>query len=88
MEKIKEKLQTLIAYLIYEREWNWLHLTISTLCDLEMQIPLLQDKDFKYDLDIADMVPPSEKESKSFAEENIPKQTFYCQGCPYILQNP
>jgi hypothetical protein len=84
MEKIKEKIQTLIAYLIYDREWNWLHLTISTLCDLEMQIPLLQDRDFKYDLDIADMVPPSEKESKSFAEENIPKQSLYCQGCPYI----
>lgn len=83
MEKIKEAIQDLISYLIYDRYWDWLHLLISTICDLEMQIPLLFNRELKDELDRCDIIYPTLGETKSIAKEQIPEQTFYCEGCPY-----
>lgn len=83
MEKIKEKIQNLISYLIWDREWYWLHLLISTLCDLEMQGKLLKDIDFKDEIDFSDIIRTSAGEEYTRASINIPKNTFYCDDCPY-----
>lgn len=82
MQKIKKQIQKLVLYLIYEKEWDWLHLIISTLADLEMNIKLLKNAEFKHHLDVCDLVGIGNFEI-SPAEENIPKQTFYCKDCIY-----
>lgn len=83
LTKLHEKFQDFISYLIHDRNWNWLNLLICTLCDLEMYIPLLFDEEFKGMIDYADTVYVSLGQEKSYADEEIPKDTFYCEGCIY-----
>lgn len=79
----------LIAYLIFDRDWSWLHLFISTLATFEMECQLIGDKEFKdrY-IDQADIkwisgegIDKPDEHVPSW--EVIPKNTMYCEGCEY-----
>lgn len=75
------RFQDFISHLIYEKNWYFIHFIISTLCDIEMGIKLLFDKDFKEHLDSCNI---KVIDDKYFPYEyNIPKNTFYCEDCPY-----
>lgn len=75
------KFRELIAYLIFDRNWTWLGMFISTLCDIEMNIYLLQDKEFYESLQTADVVINAQHETT--ASKTIPHDTLYCNGCEY-----
>lgn len=69
---------------IYEKcpllEWF-----LCSLCETEMQLKVAFDKEFKHYLDTADVCifsSPTEL-GKSQAMLDIPKQSFYCSGCPF-----
>lgn len=79
-KNLHRKFQDLIAFLIYEEDWNWLHYLISTLCDYEMAIPLIFNKARKYDLDTCDI---ASLDGESEAILTIPEDSFYCSGCDY-----
>ena len=82
-KKLHFKFQDIICYLIYDREWLWLEFIISLLCEIEMQFPLIFDKEFKYSLNTADSrrISPPPEEKETFAEREIPKNTMYCEDC-------
>lgn len=81
MEKIREKIQELVATLIYEHEHYWLSILISCLCDLEMHFKLLKDKELLDELIIADYINPETRDP--IAYDNIPSDSLYCEGCKY-----
>ena len=56
---------------------------LKSLCEAEMELKLVADKNFRYDLDTADVGGGGENHDKSDAMLNIPEHTFYCEGCPY-----
>ena len=81
--KIIHKLfQELIAWLIYERQWAWLELLISVLCDIEMSLKLLKDKELKFYTDNADE-PTYNNKNETNSDVAIPKNTLYCNDCLY-----
>lgn len=65
----------LLIYLIYDRNWLWVEWIICTLAELEMQIKLLKDREFKDYLDTCVM---SDGIQECDAYKEIPKDTFYC----------
>ena len=73
----------LIRFLIFDLHWTWLEFILSGLCELEMQIKLVFDEEFRHYVDCADTVFVSAGQKESYADENIPKETFYCEGCMY-----
>lgn len=75
-----EHIRDLIAYLIYEKNWYWLHALISLLCETEMKIRLLLDKEYYEKLSCAGMCTYGEKPYIYYA---IPHNTLYCDGCPF-----
>ena len=79
MEKIKQKMQQIISYLIYDRQWYWLHIILSCLCDLEMHFKIVNDVDFIHELYVADII----SNGKTIAQTQIPNQTLYCHNCRY-----
>ena len=68
-----------INYLIYGRNWLWLHCLISLLCDWEMMAKM--DKWFRDELERCDITHRMD-EVPQFTQL-IPKKTMYCEGCPY-----
>ena len=82
IEKVHDKFRDFISYLIFDRGWTWLEFLISLLCDIEMQLPLIFDEEFRHDLNRADtrMIHPVEEET-TYADREIPKNTFYCEDC-------
>ena len=83
MNKLINKFQDFISYLIHDLNWVWLEFLISSLCEFEMQLKLIFDEDFRHQVDNSDTVFVSAGQDKSYAEENIPKNTFYCEDCIY-----
>lgn len=59
----------IIAFLIYDWNWSWLHFILSALCDLEMFIYRLTN--------------PELKEALQEGEDLIPDKTLYCEDCPF-----
>lgn len=91
-EIISEKLYNLhnnfkgwIATKVYDDDWIWLQALIDILCQIEMYIELIRDPEFKKQLDITDIikVEPNSPQKRSIAQQTIPENTLYCQGCPY-----
>lgn len=82
-KNIKRWIQDLVAYLTYDRNWTWLDLLISSLCTLEVYIPLIKDTNLKHYIDCADTVFVSAGQKESYAAGFIPKNTMYCDGCIY-----
>lgn len=74
-----------IYYLTAELNWTWLDLLICTLCDLEMQIPLLLHPGAREDLNTADIGVrlPNGEITETTASQVIPKDLCYCNGCPF-----
>ena len=83
MKKLLKIFQDFISYLIYDLNWVWLEFLISSLCEFEMQLELILDEDFRHKVDSSDIVFVSAGQDKSYAEEYIPKDTFYCEDCIY-----
>lgn len=89
LSNLHEKFQKLIGYLIYEKDWLWLHLLISTLATFEMEVKMLWDKEFKYNyIDRANIKrisgPDITEPDKEYPyEQIIPKNTMYCECCEY-----
>ena len=81
--KLIEIIQDLISFLIYDLNWVWLEFILKSLCELEMQIKLIFDEEFRHYVDCADTVFVSAGQKESYADENIPKETFYCEDCMY-----
>ena len=81
--KILEKFQDLISILIYDLDWVWLEFILCSLCELEMQIKLIFDEEFRHQINSSDTVFVSAGQEKSYAEQYIPKDTFYCEDCTY-----
>lgn len=75
------KFKSIVAYLIYEKDCKWLHFLVSTLCDIEMCLKYLKDKELQYNVEGCNILNPNTKTTK--AEDNIPKKDFYCNGCIY-----
>ena len=67
-----------LLYAIYKNH-PFLEWLLCSLCETEMQLKLVADKNFKLDLDMADVCCGE----KSDAMMNIPENTLYCSGCPY-----
>ena len=82
-KKLVEKFQDLISFLIYDWNWVWFEFILKSLCELEMQVKLILDEEFRHYVDCADTVFVSAGQKESYAQENIPKNTFYCEGCMY-----
>lgn len=84
MQRLHIHFKNLIAFLIYDWNWTWLDFIISSLCELEMNIPLLFDAEFRDLINYSDIIqkyPINEEKSK--AQLLIPENTFYCEGCPF-----
>ena len=75
------KFKSVIAYLIYEKDCKWLHLLISTLCDIEMGIYYIKDKELQENVEGCNILNPNT--NTTLAMENIPEKDFYCGGCIY-----
>lgn len=73
----------LISFLIYDLNWTWLEFILSSLCELEMQFKLIFDKKLRHYINSADTVFVSAGQEKSYSEQFIPKNTFYCEDCIY-----
>lgn len=80
---LHKKFRNLIAMFIYERNWYWLEYLISLLATIEMELPLVFDKDFRRECNTSDTVcvNPPQEEKGSLASRVIPKDIFYCEGC-------
>ena len=85
LEVLMLKFHSIIATLIYDYNWYWLSWFISFLATTEMEIRLLFNKELQEELDCCNVGIGYDDngELKTKASENIPKKTFYCQGCPY-----
>ena len=59
--------------LTQKQGFQWLDLLVNMLCVLEMNIKLYKDKEFKDDVNVADMN----------WDRVIPTNTLYCDGCMY-----
>lgn len=79
------KFRNLVATLIYEKDQAWLEYIISILATVEVEFPLMFDKEFRHNCNTADTiwVQPPQKEEGSFAQRFIPKNTFYCENCTF-----
>lgn len=80
LQVIHMKFRDCISYLTYDLKWVWLDFFISLLCDIEMKFRFIFDSKGRDDLITADI---GNDEIGTDAEDNIPKNSFYCQGCPY-----
>ena len=76
-------LNKLISFLIFDLNWTWLEFILLGLCELEMQFKLIFDKDFRHYINSSDTVFVSAGQEKSYSEQFIPKNTFYCEDCIY-----
>ena len=81
MDELKRWIGIVFANLLYAIYHNhpFLEWLLCSLCEAEMQLKLVADEDFKFDLDTADVCCGD----KSDAMMNIPENTLYCSGCPY-----
>lgn len=77
--KLHLAFQNLIAYLTYEKNWVWLDMVICLLCEVEMYLKVALDSEFKERLDTCDIG----GNGSTDALDSIPKNSFYCQGCPF-----
>lgn len=80
VEKLHDKFRDVIAYLIYDRHWDWLSSFIYTLCNLEMALYLKVDKELQELLRTADQ---KGENGKSNIEEIVPENSLYCDLCPF-----
>ena len=81
---MKRFIQHIVAVLIFDWNWTWLKFIISGLCEIEMEIPLIFDRTLRDTVEYADIIrtyPEVERESQ--AQILIPKNTFYCEDCPF-----
>lgn len=83
MKKLLKVFQDFICYLICDLNWVWLEFVISSLCELEVQLELVLDEDFRHHINCSDIVFVSEGQKESYADEDIPKDTLYCEDCVY-----
>lgn len=81
LQKIHETFRCLIAHLIWDRNWIWLEACISILCDFEMSLEVIKDKEFREEL--ATMNVCVDEEHNTTASLNIPDDPMYCEYCPY-----
>ena len=73
--------RNLIGYLVYEKNWYLLELFISILAELEIGLRICFTKGKKNSIEMSDVVNSST--GKSYAQEIIPENTFYCSNCPF-----
>lgn len=78
---MKKCFTNFISFLIYEWNWVWLHYIISTLCDLEMGWKMVMDEQWRSDIEAMDITVKAR--GTCDWQENIPKDSLYCEGCPY-----
>lgn len=81
---VAQKIRDLITWLVYDKEWYWLELFISTLCELEVKIKLLiSGKRAEYNASKTRFI-----DMPYFPYEKvIPKDTIYCQDCEYLTHS-
>ena len=80
-----QKFKDYIAYLIYDKNYKWLQFLISILCEIEMGILYLKDRELQDALSGCNIGIKKDENGNwiTKANRNIPQNTFYCQGCPY-----
>lgn len=76
-ESWKQKIHTWFVDWFYslteKKGFRWLDLLVTMLCVLEVNFKLYKNRDYRDAINVADMT----------WEEDIPKDTFYCQDCKY-----
>lgn len=72
-----------LLFSIYEKH-PFLEWFLCSLCEAEMQLKAVFDKEFRHYLDTADVcVCQGGELTKSQAILDIPEQSLYCGGCPF-----
>jgi hypothetical protein len=81
----KRKFHDIIGELVYDKSWTWLSFVISLLSTIEVEMKIAKDKEFIHELNTADTrrISPPPEELETYAQRVIPKNTLYCQGCPF-----
>ena len=83
VKELKEWLNLIFVNKLYSlyKDHPLIEWILCSLCEAEMELKLVADKEFRDDLLCADI--GGGYENKSNAMINIPENTFYCSGCPY-----
>ena len=84
MRKTKEYLHSLLMDIVYklteEYNWKWLDVLIDVLCNLEVNIRLMRNRDLYDNLRFGDV---GTSTCASWNQTQIPQDSLYCQGCPF-----
>ena len=67
--------------LIYDKHWSWLELIIASLSELEIGIYLLTHTEVRNRINRCTIT--SSKDEIWYAYQVIPKNSFYCETCPF-----
>lgn len=54
---------------------------ISSICELEMHIPIIKNEELRDNINTSDVV--NMYTNTTMAQEKIPKDTLYCGNCPF-----
>ena len=73
-------IRTNFFFKIYSRI-EFLNFIIAMLCEIEVKLKLLFDKEFRENLQTVNV--GNIYDDKSDWQRNIPKDTMYCEDCPY-----
>lgn len=76
-----KKFREFLYWLTTNLNWYWIDAIIDTLCYLEMNLKLCKNKQLRDDLYTGDV--SVNQEHESWCMTQIPKNTFYCEGCPF-----
>lgn len=71
-----------ITWLIFDKNQLWLHLIIDILCQIEMYMKILFDN-----LWFDNLSKQSNYNIVNSAREFIPRNTMYCEDCPFIAKS-
>lgn len=85
VENGKEFLHKLLIDLIYklteEYNWKWIDIFIDALCNLEVNIRLLKNRELLNNLRYGDVVTSPDYGSWNYSQ--IPEDSLYCHDCPF-----
>lgn len=84
-ERLHRNFCNFLCYLTSDLKWYWIDVIIDTLCYFEMNLKLCKDKEFRDNLYSGDV--SISKEHESWCSSQIPKNTFYCERCPFYAKS-
>jgi hypothetical protein len=83
MDRIIDKFQEFVSYLIYEKNQLWIHLIIDILCEIEMYFKIMMDPIWHDTVLTCKTVRIHKGERIPTMYEYIPHNTLYCEDCPF-----